>query len=124
MVSQDAGAVEAPSMSSRRLGEIAFGSWMALGRRLRAAARDPDDPESVARQSKAEGGAEELQRALVANAEEPEAAQSGGGEAEDDRPAHQPRLRRKRLRLIQTPANSSTAGAAQSGQVAGSSGGS
>ena len=118
------GAVEAAEHVLAGLGEIAVGKLLALGRHLRPAGEARMPLQGIAGQRQAEGGAEELQRALVAHAEEPQAAQRRRGKAEDDRPAHQPRLRRKRLRLIQTPASSSSSGAAQSSQVAGSSGGS
>ena len=74
----------------------------------------------IAGQSEQQGRGRELDAVPVEPAETPQGEQHQAGEQEDDQPAHQPRLRRNRPRASQAPAASSSRGAAQSGQVSGS----
>ena len=79
----------------------------------------------IAGQSEQQGRGRELDAVPVEPAEAPQREQHQRREQEDDQPAHAQRFRRlKRPRARNKPNRTSRIGAAQSGQVTGSSGGS
>ena len=78
----------------------------------------------VARCREEEACPDQLQRGAFQPAESPQAETGKKREAEHEQPPDQPRLLRNRLRASQAPTRIRTMGAAQSGQVSGSTGGS
>ena len=106
MVSQAEARSKRPSMSSRVLANSLSGSCWRAGGALGAPAKSGTALPGIAGQREQQGGAEELQRALVAADEPPQAERrSASASTSMIDPAHQPRLRRrKRPRASHRPA--------------------